>query len=102
MRAVAVILLMFVAFGCDGSKPRETPSVSAPKTEGPEAEEVRVSKPAPPLFERHAAEPAAQLDPSQLPVEEDFIEEAEQRIGKSAKLELELARLKREMLPSSE
>jgi hypothetical protein len=37
-----------------------------------------------------------------VPVEEDFIEEAEQRIGKSAKLELELARLKREMLPSSE
>jgi hypothetical protein len=102
MRAVAAITLVFVAFGCDGSKPRKAPAASAPKSESSEPEQVIVSKPAPPpLFERHAAEPEPQLDPAQVPVEEDFIEEAEQRIGKNAKLELELARLKQEIQPGS-
>lgn len=101
MSAAAAILLVFVLIGCDSGK-RETPPVSAQQAERSEAAEVAVSRPAPPLFERVAAEPEPQLDPSRVPVEEDFIAEAEQRIGKNAKLELELARLKREIHPVSQ
>lgn len=99
MRALSTILLLIVAFGCDGSKKREAPAAPA-KAEADEVTEVRASTPAPPLFERHAA-PEPALDPSQVPVEEDFIGDAERRIGKSAKLEVELARLKQEIQSDS-
>lgn len=94
MKAVAAIALMIVAIGCRSEEQRE-PSERA-RLESVETPEVTPSTPPPPLFERHAA-PEPELDPARVPVEEDFIYDAERRIGKNAKLELELARLKQEI-----
>lgn len=41
--------------------------------------------------------PAGTVDPSRIPVEEDFVHEAEARISKNANLEAELARIEREI-----
>jgi hypothetical protein len=91
MRAWVAILFVILLAGC--AKKRDTAPAEQERAHEAEGPEVTVAPP-PPLFERHEG-PA--LDPAQVPVEEDFIAEADEKIGKRSKLELELARLAKEI-----
>jgi hypothetical protein len=100
VKALSAIVLMIVVLGCNADKKREAAPAPA-RVESAYESVVTASNPAPPLFERHAA-PEPELGPAQVPVEEDFVAEAEQRIGKSAKLEVELERLRKEIQSESQ
>lgn len=89
------IVLALLSSGACARKQSETGSArkQAAKTEAPV--ETRAS--APPRFERVAAPLVAAAPPASVPVEEDFISEAAERITRRSNLEAELERLSREI-----
>jgi hypothetical protein len=98
MKAWSAILFVILLSGC--AKKREpAPTEHAPANEAAGPEVTIAPPPAAPLFERHEG---PTLAPAEVPVEEDFIAEAEERIGKRSNLELELARLAKEIRSDSE
>jgi hypothetical protein len=107
-----VLAALFSNAGCAKDRKPEQAAPQTAKTKEPVAADEEEEEAAPaaavaaqPTAAATAAadpEPAGlEIDPARMPVEEDFIEEAASRIGKSANLEVELNRIAAEIKKSA-